>query len=161
MPTDLFQAKGQLSASAQLSMAIKPHIYHVVGYCEAHHAATAEDVIESCKIVRGVIRNTMLGSVDITRDSRVQERKNELIEEAWITLKAINSLGSCVNDPLTDPAVLALAVEIGILDAPHLRCNTAAKGMLTTCLVDGALHAYDFKERRVLTEKERIDRILT
>lgn len=161
LPTDLFQAKGQLSASAQLSMAIKPHIYHVVGYCEAHHAATAEDVIESCKIVRGVIRNTMLGSVDITRDSRVQERKNELIEEARITLKAINSLGSGVNDPLTDPAVLALAVEIGILDAPHLRGNMAAKGMLTTCLVDGALHAYDFKERRVLTEKERIDRILT
>jgi len=160
LPVDLFQAKGQLSASAQLSMAIKPHIYHVVGYCEAHHAATADDVIESCKIVRGVIRNIMLGAVDITQDTKVQERKNELIEEAGITLRAISSL-SDVDDPLTDPATLARAVELGILDAPHLRGNPAAKGNLVTRLVDGALYAYDFKERRLLSEKERIDRILS
>ena len=160
LPVDLFQAKGQLSASAQLSMAIKPHIYHVVAYCEAHHAATADDVIESCKIVRGVIRNIMLGAVDITQDTKVQERKNELIEEAGITLRAISSL-SDVDDPLTDPATLARAVELGILDAPHLRGNPAAKGNLVTRLVDGALYAYDFKERRLLSEKERIDRILS
>jgi methylmalonyl-CoA mutase cobalamin-binding subunit len=160
LPVDLLQAKGQLSASALLSMAIKPHIYHVVGYCEAHHAATADDVIESCKIVRGVIRNTMLGSVDITRDIKVQERKNELIEEACITLRAISSLGQDANDPLTDPATLTRAVELGILDAPHLRGNGAAKGTLATRLIGGALYAYDFKERRVLSEKERIDRIL-
>ncbi len=161
MPADLQQAKGQLSASAQLSMAIKPHIYHVVGYCEAHHAANASDVIESCKIVRGVIRNTMLGTVDITQDAKVQKRKKELIEEACITLRAISSLGSGVNDPLTDPATLAQAVELGILDAPHLRGNIAAQGNLITRLVDGALYAYDCKERRILSEKERIDRILT
>ena len=34
LPGDLYQAKGQLASSAYLSMAIKPHIYHVVGYCE-------------------------------------------------------------------------------------------------------------------------------
>jgi len=141
-------------------MGIKPHIYHVVGYCEAHHAANADDVIESCKIVRGVIRNTMLGSVDITQDAKVQKRKNELIEEACITLRAISSLGSNVNDPLTDPATLAQAVALGILDAPHLRGNIAAQGTLATRLVDGALYAYSFKERRILSEKERIDRIL-
>ena len=73
-------------------MAIRPHIYHVVGYCEAHHAATADDIIESCKIVRGVIRNTLLGFVDITKDAQVQERKNELIEEAKVTLNAIMEL---------------------------------------------------------------------
>lgn len=160
LPADILQAKGQLSASAQLSMAIKPHIYHVVGYCEAHHAATADDVIESCKIVRGVIRNNMLGSVDITRDTRVQERKNELIEEACIILGAISSLSPDVDEPLTDPATLAKAVELGILDAPHLRGNTAAQGVLTTRLVNGALYAYDFEEKRILPEKERIDRIL-
>jgi methylmalonyl-CoA mutase cobalamin-binding subunit len=160
LPVDLYQAKGQLSASAQLSLAIKPHIYHVVGYCEAHHAATADDVIESCKIVRGVIRNTMLGAVDITQDSKVQERKNELIEEAGITLRAISFLSSDVNDPLTDPATLSRAVELGILDAPHLRGNPAAKGTLVTRLVNGALYAYDEKERRVISEGDRIDRIL-
>lgn len=132
LPADLNQAKGQLAASCQLAMAIKPHIYHVVGYCEAHHAATAQDVIESCKIVRGVIRNVMLGAVDITQDPKVQERKNQLIEEAQITLNAIKSLGANVDDPLTDPAVLAKAVKTGILDAPHLRGNEAACGKLVT-----------------------------
>ena len=159
LPADLDQAKGQLAASCQLSMAIKPHIYHVVGYCEAHHAATAEDVIESCKIVRGVIRNVMLGAVDITQDPKVQERKNQLIEEAQITLAAIKSLGQTKDDPLTDPATLAKAVRLGILDAPHLRGNEAACGTLVTRLVNGALYAYDEKERRILSEKERIDRI--
>jgi len=160
LPADLDQAKGQLSASCQLAMAIKPHIYHVVGYCEAHHAATAEDVIESCKIVRGVIRNVMLGSVDITQDPKVQERKNQLVEEAQVTLDAIKSLGTNVDDPLTDPATLAHAAKLGILDAPHLRGNEAACGTLVTRLVNGALYAYDEKERRILSEKERIDRIL-
>ncbi|HHX24087.1 MAG: cobalamin B12-binding domain-containing protein [Tepidanaerobacteraceae bacterium] len=160
LPSDLYQAKGQLAASAQLSMAIRPHIYHVVGYCEAHHAATAEDIIESCKIVRGVIRNTLLGSVDITKDPKVQERKNELVEEANITLRAIKALNSGCDDPLTDPEVLAKAVELGILDAPHLKGNPAAKGTLTTRLVDGALYAYDTKEKCIISERERIDRIL-
>ena len=36
---------------------------------KSHHAAKAEDIIESCKIVRGVIRNTFLGTVDITKDA--------------------------------------------------------------------------------------------
>src|SRR5690606_7461736 len=74
-PADLSQAKGQLAASAYLALSIKPHIYHVVGYCEAHHAATADDIIESCKIVRGVIKNVFLGSVDMTKDAAVQRRK--------------------------------------------------------------------------------------
>ena len=80
-PADLEQAKGQLAASAYLAMAIKPHIYHVVGFCEAHHAAEAEDVIESCKIVRGIIKNEFLGSIDLTKDENVQKRKEELIKE--------------------------------------------------------------------------------
>ncbi len=33
-PADLEQAKGQLAASAYLAMAIKPHIYHVVGFAK-------------------------------------------------------------------------------------------------------------------------------
>lgn len=160
LPTDLLQAKGQLAASAHLSMAIRPHIYHVVGYCEAHHVATADDVIESCKIVRGVIRNIMLGAVDITKDTNVQERKRELIEEASITLEAIRSLSPGVDEPLTDPATLIRAVELGILDAPHLKGNPAACGALVTRLVNGALYAYDEQEGRVIDERERIDRIL-
>ncbi|MDI3481434.1 MAG: hypothetical protein PWQ97_1089 [Tepidanaerobacteraceae bacterium] len=159
-PGDLSQAKGQLASSAYLALAIKPHIYHVVGYCEAHHAATAEDIIESCKIVRGVIRNNFLGVVDITRDKDVQRRKSELIEEAMITLDAIRELNPTAKDPLADADTIARAIEIGILDAPHLKGNPAACGKLVTRLVNGALYAYDPEEKRILTEKERIEKIM-
>lgn len=160
LPANLDQAKGQLASSAYLAMAIKPHIYHVVGFCEAHHAATAEDIIESCNIIRGVIRNNFLGTVDITKDQQVQKRKEELISEAQWVLETIKNLGSNADDPLTDPETIAYAIEIGIIDAPHLAGNPSACGKLTTRLIDGALYAYDEKEKRVITEKERIDKIL-
>jgi methylmalonyl-CoA mutase cobalamin-binding subunit len=159
-PGDLAQAKGQLAASAYLAMAIKPHIYHVVGFCEAHHAATADDIIESCKIVRGVIRNNFLGVVDITIDGEVRERKNQLIDEAVVILDAIKAISPGVKDPWADPGTIARAIELGILDAPHLKGNPAACGGLVTRMVNGALYAYDPVEKRVLTEKERIARIL-
>lgn len=159
-PADLNQAKGQLASSAYLAMAIKPHIYHVVGYCEAHHAARADDIIESCKIVRGVIRNEFLGTVDMTKDELVQERKVELIEEATLILEAIKSLNPMGKDPLSDVETLARAVEIGLLDTPQFKGNPAAKGELVTRLVEGALYPYDNKEGRVISEEERIHRVL-
>ncbi|MCG0275359.1 MAG: cobalamin-dependent protein [Thermosediminibacteraceae bacterium] len=158
-PGDLSQAKGQLASSAYLAMAIKPHIYHVVGFCEAHHAATAEDIIESCKIVRGVIRNAFLGLPDMVNDPVVQQRKKELIEEAMVTLEAIKQLNPDVEDPWADADTIAKAIELGILDAPHLKGNPAACGKLVTRLINGALYAYDPEENRVLTEKERIEKI--
>ncbi|NMA87199.1 MAG: methionine synthase, partial [Tissierellia bacterium] len=159
-PADLNQAKGQLAASAYLAMAIKPHIYHVVGFCEAHHAATAEDIIESAMIVRGVLRNEFLGSIDMTKDAKVQRRKEELIEEAMIIIDAIKSIGPKTRDPLTNPETLARAVEIGILDAPHLKGNKAAKGSLNTRVISGAMYAYDNEEKRIISERERINNIL-
>ena len=160
LPGDLAQAKGQLAASAYLALAIKPHIYHVVGFCEAHHAATAEDIIESCRIVRGVIRNTFLGVVDITRDSRVLRRKDQLIDDAMVILDAIKDLNTGSGDPWADPDTIAKAIETGILDAPHLKGNPAACGRLITRMENGTLYAYDPAEKRILTEKERISQIL-
>ena len=49
-------AKGQLAASTLLALALKPHIIRSEFY-KADHAATPDDVIESCKIVRGVLKN--------------------------------------------------------------------------------------------------------
>lgn len=159
-PADLEQAKGQLAASAYLAMAIKPHIYHVVGFCEAHHAAEADDVIESCKIVRGIIKNEFLGSIDLTKDVNVQRRKKELIEEAKIILEAIESLGLDKLDPLSDPDTLVEAVRMGILDAPQLKGSKIAKGQLKTRMVSGALYAYDEEETRIVPERERVENIL-
>ncbi len=159
-PSDLNQAKGQLAASSYLAMTIKPHIYHVVGFCEAHHAATADDIIESAMIVRGVLRNEFLGAIDMTKDANVQRRKEELIEEAMIIIASIKFIGSKAIDPLVDPETLTKAVEIGILDAPHLKGNKAAKGSLNTRVISGAMYAYDNKEKRIIGERERIDNIL-
>ncbi len=159
-PANLYQAKGQLASSAYLAMAIKPHIYHVVGFCEAHHAANAEDIIESCMIVRGILKNEFLGSVDMTKDKNVQRRKNELIRDANIIIDAIKSLGSKKIDPLIDPDVLVKSVKIGILDAPHLKGNKAAQGTLNTRIVSGAMYAYDKNNKKIISEEERINRIM-
>ncbi len=159
-PANLYQAKGQLAASAYLAMSIKPHIYHVVGFCEAHHAARADDIIESAMIVRGILKNEFLGSVDMTKDINVIERKNILIAEARIIIDSIKSLNLSLEDPLTDPETLTEAVRIGILDAPHLQGSKIAKGQLKTRMVSGGLYAYDEKQGKIITEKERINMLL-
>lgn len=159
-PTNLYQAKGQLAASAYLAMAIKPHIYHVVGFCEAHHAAKADDIIESAMIVRGILKNEFLGSIDMTKDKNVLTRKNILVDEAKVIIESIKSLNTNVEDPLIDPWTLNEAVRIGILDAPQLKGSKIAKGQLKTRMVSGALYAYDDKQGKIITEKERIDMLL-
>jgi hypothetical protein len=114
-------------------MALKPHIVHVVGHTEAHHAATAEDVIAACKVARRAIEDALAGAPDMRLDPRVQQRAHELVTEAQVTLDAIRRLGAQdVADPFTDPATLARAVTSGILDAPHLRNNPFARGQVVT-----------------------------
>ena len=103
-PLDPEAARGHLAAATYLQMALKPHIVHVVGHTEAHHAATAEDVIAACKVARRAIENALAGAPDMTLDPRVQARKRELIAEAQVTLDAIRALaGPEVADPLADP----------------------------------------------------------
>ncbi|SNX55168.1 cobalamin B12-binding domain-containing protein [Thermoanaerobacterium sp. RBIITD] len=160
MPQDLYEAKGQLASSAYLSMAIKPHIYHVVGFCEAHHAATPDDIIESVKIVKAVIKNTLSGMVDFTKDSDIIIRKNVLINDANIILKGIKDLNEYCNDPLSDPHSLSIAIKTGILDAPHLKGNKSARGALQTKVVNGACYAYDYENDRIISEEERVSKIL-
>lgn len=158
-PVDPDYAKGQLAASVYLQMALKPSIVHVVSYVEAHHAATPEDVIESCKMARKVITNCLYGMPDMTADPEVQRRKDELVEEAMVIIEAIRQLGKGkAEDPLADPDVLARAVEIGLLDAPQLKGNPYAPGQVKTRAINGAIVAVD-EGGNILTEKERIRRI--
>jgi methylmalonyl-CoA mutase cobalamin-binding subunit len=173
-PVDLSLAKGQLAASTLVSMNLKPHIVHVVGFCEGDHAATPEDVIESCKIVRGVIRNCLHGMPDMTLSEEVQARKAQLLQEARALLEAIARLPELVpglldsqpgqrggySDPLVNPKVLASAIKTGLLDAPHLVGNPAALGKVCTSMVNGACVAVDPESGKVLPEADRIERIL-
>lgn len=109
-------AKGQLAASTMLALQIHPHIIHVVGFCEGDHAATPEEIIESCEIVKGVIRNSAQGLPAIT-DSRVVSAKEELLDKAAAIIEKIGALG---DNAFTEPAILAAAVRIGILVAPQM-----------------------------------------
>jgi methylmalonyl-CoA mutase cobalamin-binding subunit len=129
-------ARGHLAAATYLQMALKPDIYHIVGHTEAHHAATADDIIEASQIARRAIDNAM-GAPDLTADPKVQARANQLAEETTQLLEKIRALGDSA-DPLSDPATLSRAVTSGLLDAPQLRNNKFALGRVNTRIVDGA-----------------------
>lgn len=157
---DLDVAKGQLAASTFSSMALGPHIIHVVGYSEAEHAAGPAVVIESCKIVRGVVRSVLYGAADPAADGLVQQRRARLLEEARFLLAFIRRLyGGVSADPLADPAVLADCIRRGILDAPHILKNEKFRGLLETRVVAGSCLAWDSREKRPLTEAQRLDRL--
>lgn len=160
-PLDPTEARAHLSTSTYLQMALRPHIVHVVGHTEAHHAATAMDVIEACGLARRAIANALNGAPDMTTDHTVQARVEKLIAEAQITLNAILGLAPPdVTDPLTDPTTLARAVSVGILDAPHLRNNPFALGRIVTRVDQrGASLAIDLEGNEPLSEAERIAKL--
>jgi methylmalonyl-CoA mutase cobalamin-binding subunit len=157
-PLDPDAARAHLATSVYLQMALRPHIVHVVAHTEAHHAATDDDVIEACRLARRAIENALRGQPDMTADPAVQQRKQELAQQAQVTLEAIRVLAKPdVADPLTDPDTLARAVTTGVLDAPHLRNNPFARGQIVI-RVDprGACVAVDPATGRPLSEEERI-----
>jgi hypothetical protein len=158
-PLNMDQARAHLATSVYLQMALRPHIVHVVGHSEAHHAATAEDVIESCHLARRAIDNALSGQPDLTADPAVQGRRLELVAEAQLTLQAIRRLApSGVTEPLVDPATLARAVTRGVLDAPHLRNNPYGKGQVATRIVAGKCLTVD-DSGRPLSEEARLARL--
>jgi methylmalonyl-CoA mutase cobalamin-binding subunit len=143
-PLEVSAARAHLAASVYVQMALRPEIVHIVGHTEAHHAATAGDVIEACRLARRAIDNALQGQPDLLADPQLQARKEELIRETRLTLEAIASLAPAgTADPLADPATLARAVQSGILDAPHLRNNPFARGQVQTRIVHGACQAAD------------------
>jgi hypothetical protein len=155
-PPDPAVARGHLAATVTLQMQLKPHIVHIVGHTEAHHATTAEELIEACRIADGAISQGLLGLPDMTADGRVQRRKAELLADAALLLGAIAGLAPAAVDAFTDADTLARAVELGLLDAPHLRGNAAACGKVVTRMVDGACRAVDPATGKPLDEEERI-----
>ncbi len=143
-PLDAAEARAHLSASVYLQMALQPHIVHVVSHTEAHHAAEAEDVIEACTMARRVIEDSLRGAPDMTNDPRIIRRKTSLISEAHDLLERIRRLANNEGiDPMIDPKTLTKAVTSGLLDAPQLKGNPFAKGIIETKIVDGACVALD------------------
>jgi len=159
-PLDPAAARAHLATSIYLQMALKPHIVHIVGHTEAHHAATAEDIIEASGLAQRSIDNALRGAPDMTQDPRVQARVRHLVNESRIALEAIRKIaGPETSDPWTDPAVLTRAVRLGILDAPQLRNNPFGRGEIVTRIVDGGCDAIG-PDGKPITETERLDSIL-
>ena len=159
-PLDPSAARAHLAASVYVQMALRPHIIHVVGHTEAHHAATAHDVIEACGLARRAVENALHGQPKMLIDPAIQERKETLVREAQVTLEAIRSIAvTGAADPLSDPATLARAVAIGILDAPQLRNNAYARGYVKTRFVGGACVAVA-PDGSPLSESERVEALL-
>jgi methylmalonyl-CoA mutase cobalamin-binding subunit len=153
-PLDPDMARGHLAASIYLQMAIKPHIIHIVGQTEAHHAATADDIIEASKIARRAIENSVRGAPDMISDRAVSRRRKELVQDATLLLEAISTLaGPVAGDPLTDAATLARAVTSGFMDAPQLRNNKFGRGEIRTSIFNGANVAVDSRAKPIREQK--------
>jgi hypothetical protein len=160
-PVNETAARAHLAVSVYVQMALDPHIVHVVAHSEAHHAATADDVIEACTLARRAIENALRGQPDLLADPAVQARKAELVAEAQMTLRAIRALAEPgVTDAYTDPSTLTRAVTTGVLDAPHLKRNPYARGQIASRIDSrGACVAADGATGRPLDERERLARL--
>src|SRR5437588_6262515 len=106
-PPDPSVACGHLAATVCLQMQLRPHVVHIVGPTEAHHATTAAELIEACRITDGAISQCLLGLPDMTVDPRVQRRKAELLADAEVLLDGIAALAPAGRDPYTDADTLA------------------------------------------------------
>ena len=159
-PLEPNAARAHLATSIYTQMALRPHIVHVVGHTEAHHAATADDIIDACRMARRSIENALNGQADMLADKNIQNRKGILIEEARITLTAIkNCAESSSRDALIDPVCLSKAVKRGILDAPHLKNNPFAPGTIQTQIINGACEAVNEKGE-MINETKRLEKYL-
>ena len=157
LPLDMDQAKGHLGSSIHTMMAIRPQILHVVGYSEANYHVGPKELIESCRIAQGAVRNALLGLPDPLTDEAIKTRKAELVDEARFLLDEVRDFaGPGVEDPWAHPETLARAVKAGILDAPHLLGNPVACGRTITRMIDGASRAVDPETGKPMTERQRL-----
>ena len=155
-PVDVARARAHLAESVYLQMTLHPAIIHIVGYTEADHAATAAEVIESSAMVQQVVETALYGQPDMSADPLVQARAAELVAEAHVLIEAIRRLGAdAAEDPLSDPATLARAVQVGLLDAPQLKRNRFARGEIRSRIVNGAVVAIG-PDNQPLTESQRL-----
>ncbi len=153
-------AQGQLAASAVVSLSLKPHILHVVGFSEGDHAILPDELIHSCNIVHGVLHDVLYGMPDLTSSAEVVNRKNELIDEAGRLLNAIREIGvSHSDDPWSDPFTISRAIKTGLLDTPHFHGNTHLCGKIKTKVIEGACYAVDNETGNILNEADRIIRL--
>lgn len=166
---DMRKAKWQLGRSTLLQMMMSPSVLHIVSYCEANHAATTEDIIDSSKLVRRAVRIFREYQHDIMQymsDGIVRERREYLIKECTYLLTEIAKLNKNFHGAerleelagyLADPDVLSSAVERKIMSAPGI-INLKYKGEFTTAPTKyGMINLVDdYVSKNIHTEKYRL-----
>lgn len=165
-------AKYQLARTTLLQMLLSPSIVHLVSYCEADHAATADDVIASSKLLRRAMRMFRENEEDIRKAAQhsfVQERKGHLLKEAsyilnqvakesasWGNRKSLawNEMMPC----LADPKALQAAMRKRIMTAPGIMNDHYHNDrIITHAGAFGAIDCYENWETLFpQTEQERL-----
>lgn len=128
-------AKWQVARSTLLQMLVQPDIIHQVSYCEADHIATADDVIDTSKLIRRAVRLFRHHQADLLpflHAPPVLERKAFLLSEAETLLRQIARLSrlplpfdpppplGALAPHLADPTALIHAIEQGYMAAPGI-----------------------------------------
>lgn len=100
-PPNLNQAKGHLAFGIYTQLYMEPDILHVVTHSEAHHEASADDIIESCEITKQVCWDFVKGNVpQIWSDPKMKTRIQELKQGAMYNVLHTALLGG-YNGPAT------------------------------------------------------------
>jgi hypothetical protein len=171
--TDPEVAKFQLARTTLLQMILSPTMIHLVSYCEADHAATAEDVIESSLLVRRAVRLFTENEPDLKkyRDHPVVlERKSHLLREAKLVINQIAGLspdysgeGTDICKCISNPEALLKALGRKIMTAPGItHPDYLNPGMLTRPNKYGFMDCYkNWDDPLPLNEGERLLELLS
>jgi hypothetical protein len=162
--TDLETAKFQLARTTLLQMMLSPSMIHLVSYCEADHAATAEDVIVSSMLVRRAVRLFKENEPDLKKyldHPIVLQRKEHLLREAHYVLTRIAALSADSPDlykTLSNPNVLYQALQSRIMTAPGItHPDYANPDMLTKPNKYGFIDCYaQWDDVAPMREEERL-----
>ena len=167
---ELEKAKLQLARSTLLQMVIHPSMLHLVSYCEADHAATADDVVESSKIVRRAVRLYKKNEEDILKNIEwgiVQERVSFLRQETYKVLSELIDISvrrkvtniKEFSKYLSTSEVLKNAMKYRIMTAPGITNEKYANpGLLTKVGEHGMIDCYrNWDDLVPMKEAERIE----
>lgn len=93
-PPNLNQAKGHLAFGIYTQLYMEPDILHVVTHSEAHHEASADDIIESCEITKQVCWDFIKGNMpQVWNDPAMKSRVQELKQGAMYNVLHVALLG--------------------------------------------------------------------
>jgi hypothetical protein len=170
-------ARHQLARSTFLQLIVQPHAIHLVSYCEALHAASVPDVIDSSRLVRRCVRVFRRHAGELLRlreHPLVAERRAHLVSEARTTLRYIAALDggsppvpgaapSLLVRRLAHPDVLLRALTTGVMAAPGVfhPGYPAARNIITAPVTHGFIECLDPDTGAVCREADRLARLGT